>query len=171
MVLTGDTGTGKTSLLHFVADSVEETAYSILFHATPPTLEPLLWSLCHHLALRVDSRNATTALEEVVLSLRARSYAGETIALFIDEAQNLDRESFACLAHILASENSRGKLLQVVLFGTSELNTIFAQPELQPLQRHLAVMLRLAPLQSKKWNCLFATGSEWLADRPGSFFS
>ena len=74
MVLTGEIGTGKTSLLHFVADSLEETTYSIPFHAAPPTFEPLLWSLCHHLDLRVDIRNTTTALEEIIVSLRARSY-------------------------------------------------------------------------------------------------
>ncbi len=146
IVLTGEMGTGKTSLLHFVADSLEETAYSIPFHAAPPTFESLLWSLCHYLDLRVDVHNTTAALEEVIASLRARSFAGETIVLFIDEAQNLDQESFACLAHILASEGLRGKLLQIVLFGTSELTKLLAQPELQPLRQRLAVQLRLAPL-------------------------
>jgi hypothetical protein len=139
----GKTGTGKTSLLHFVADSLEETAYSILFHAAPPTLEPLLWSPLSSLVLRVDGLMATV-LKESACHYEHGRLLGKRSPFSLTK-RRISTGSFACLATILASENSQGKLLQVVLFGTSELNGILAQPELQPLQRHLAVMLRLAP--------------------------
>jgi general secretion pathway protein A len=148
IVLTGELGTGKTTLLHLIANSFEDNTHVIFFQDSVPTFEVLLTTLCRRFSLPVDHDDPSTQSSEIHAYLRSLAYRGGTAVLLFDNAQKFAQDDLDRLHLLLTLADSQGKLLQVILAGDPELETTLARPEFRRIQRQIAAQCQLTPLSA-----------------------
>ncbi len=150
LVLTGEAGVGKTMLLNNILESLEQrkisTAY--VFH---PLLEPaeLFEFILRDFGVSCESRRKGDLLRTLHEWLIARDVAGDLPVVIIDEAQSLSSQALDELRLLLNLETARGKLLQIILVGQSELEEKLRRPELRQLRQRVLIHCRL-PLFSEE---------------------
>jgi type II secretory pathway predicted ATPase ExeA len=147
IVLTGESGTGKTLLLRKVTASLEETFHPLLFHYTTFTFPEMLAAVCDTLHLPATAEHDTAQVQTLKAFLAAQSQTGINEVLIIDEAQDLDAEFLDRLHLLLDLETTSGKPLQIVLAGQPELATKLASSELRHLWQRIETWCRLDHLQ------------------------
>ncbi|MBB5209588.1 ExeA family protein [Chiayiivirga flava] len=146
--LTGEVGTGKTTLCRLLLEQLPENARVAL--VLNPRLSPveLLESICEE--LRVDLTGRRGSLKSLVDGLNAYlldAYAqGLRVVLIVDEAQNLSTESLEQIRLLTNLETPTQKLLQIILLGQPELREMVARPELRQLAQRITARYHLTPL-------------------------
>ena len=146
LVMTGEVGTGKTTLAYSLLsqlDSQVETAY---LSNTLLSFEEILVSALRDFGVPCERRKRLDLIEALNSFLRRAATEGRIVALVIDEAQNLSHEAFEGLRLLLNFETYKTKLLQIVLVGQPELASRLAQPGLRQVRDRVAVNCRLDPL-------------------------
>lgn len=146
LLLTGEVGTGKTTILQRLMEELESTVRFVFFYNTNLSFEELLTFTCQELGLPVkesDRLEKIGALNEFLLN-QLRN--GSTTVLFIDEAQNLKGEVFENLRLLSNLETPREKLLQIVLTGQPELEAKLDRNDLRQLKQRLFSQSRLTSL-------------------------
>lgn len=148
IVLTGEVGTGKTLLLRCLLKHLRESkniAYAYLFNSRIPPSELLQYILAD-----LGVPTAGKAKYELLLSLGeflVSQYAkGITTVVIIDEAHHLLSETLEELRLLSNLETNSDKLVQIVLAGQPELESVLDSPELRQLKQRIAVRARLLPL-------------------------
>lgn len=147
--LTGEVGTGKTTLCRLMLEQVpEDTRVALILN---PMLEPreLLRAICREFGVPVaqadDPESLGQALNQRLLEIHA---AGNRAVLIVDEAQNMSRETLEQVRLLTNLETSTDKLLQIILLGQPELREILARPSLRQLAQRITARYHLAPLQA-----------------------
>lgn len=148
VVITGEVGTGKTTLLRAVLNSLREEDCETAFVFNPSvSAQELLETVLDEFGL--DTSGATTKkemtdrLNQFLLDqLREGSHA----VLLIDEAQNLAPEVLEEVRLLTNLETETQKLLQVVLVGQPELRDMLELPHLRQLNQRVAIRYHLTPL-------------------------
>jgi general secretion pathway protein A len=141
VLLTGEVGTGKTTLLNKLMDwlRVQRVATAFVFN---PRLEPtqFLEFAMADFGIPVEPGASKGAL---LLKLNhwllERYRARETAVLVVDEAQNLSLELLEEIRLLTNLETSTEKLLQIVLCGQPELEAKLQQPELRQLRQRITL--------------------------------
>jgi len=147
-VLTGEAGTGKTTLmrcfLQWLADRHFSSSYVFHTHLAPAELFEFI--LRDFGVPIIDSARKTDLLATLQQWLLSRQALGDTPVLIIDEAQALSIRTLSELRLLLNLENLTGKLLQIVLAGQPELTEKLHRPELGALRQRMMVHCRLPVL-------------------------
>jgi general secretion pathway protein A len=143
IALVGEAGTGKTTLLHRLLESLDEPIRAVFFDKTTLTFEELLDFLCRELALPVASGRLLEKIEALNEFLLERQRAGGTGVLIIDEAQNLSAEVLENLRLLSNFEAANEKLLQLVLVGQPELEQKLERTALRQLKQRIVVRCQL----------------------------
>ena len=147
IVITGEVGTGKTTLLRKLLHNLEDTVHSVFIFNTYPSFLELLQFTLHDLGLAPKDTSKVTMLQELGDYLIQQHKQGHTVAALIDEAQNLSDAVLEDLRLLSNLETDREKLLQIVLVGQPELETKLEQPVLRQLKQRVALRCRLGPLK------------------------
>jgi len=116
LVLTGEVGTGKTTLVRRLIDHLKDDAsvrISFSYYSTL-SFEELIGFACRDLGV---TRKAVGELQDFSEFLKARSSSGGTTALVIDEAQDIEEEVLEHLFRLSDSPHVSAQLLQVILVG------------------------------------------------------
>jgi general secretion pathway protein A len=139
VVLTGEVGTGKTTMLECLRDFLgsQQMTYASLFNSRL-TVGQFFEMIAYDFGLRCTRTSKTEvlfALNEMILE---RANLGRTTVLIVDEAHNLDWDVLEEIRLLGNLENRRGKLLQIVLAGQPELDRKMEAPEFRQLKQRIA---------------------------------
>lgn len=150
--LTGEVGTGKTTLCRLLLEQLpENTRVALVLNPQVTPLE-LLEAICQELHIdlrhRVYSRKALVdALNDYLLDAYAK---GLRVVLIIDEAQELSRDALEQVRLLTNLETPTQKLLQIILLGQPELREVLASPDLRQLAQRITARYHLMPLDEEE---------------------
>ena len=150
VVLTGEVGTGKTTLLHALMHQLDPTtAAAYLFN---PKLEPLDFFRMFFEELGIGDSCHTKADYLLALNrfLIQKHEKGEPTVLIVDEAQNLSPELLEEIRMLSNLETSTSKLIQIMLVGQPELNELLGRTELRQLRQRISLRHQLRPFDDKE---------------------
>ena len=150
MVLTGQVGTGKTTLLNALRQRLDgRTAVSFIFTSTLPFDDMLEYVLAD---LGIAKRQESRAQRIIALNdfLIERERAGQNTVLIIDEAQNLSPETMEQIRLLSNFETPTTKLLQILLVGQPELKIKLQLPELRQLKQRIGLRCQIPPLTAEE---------------------
>ena len=146
--LTGEVGTGKTTLCRLLLEQLpEHTRVALVLN---PKLTPieLLETICEELKLEIEGRRGS--LKGLVDTLNAYlldAYAqGLRVVLIVDEAQNLSTDALEQIRLLTNLETPTQKLLQIILLGQPELREKLGDTELRQLAQRITARYHLTPL-------------------------
>lgn len=146
--LTGEVGTGKTTLCRLLLEQLPETARVAL--VLNPLLSPveLLEVIAEELRIDIGAvRGSLKGLYDRLNAFLIEAYAqGLRIVVVIDEAQNLSLAVLEQVRLLTNLETPTQKLLQMVLIGQPELRELLARPELRQLAQRITARFHLTPL-------------------------
>jgi general secretion pathway protein A len=146
LVLTGEVGTGKTTLVHTLLGRLDtQTAAAFVFNSTLP-FEGLLEYALEDFGISKAGESHAQRLMALNTFLIERRRAGQNTVLIIDEAQNLLPETLEQVRLLSNFETPTEKLLQVLLVGQPELGERLALPALRQLKQRIALRCRIQPL-------------------------
>jgi len=150
IVITGEVGTGKTTLLRRLARSLAATTHSVFIFYTHLSFTELLRLAFRDLGLQPQGRGRLAMMEELRVYLTAQFQKGRIVALLIDEAQNLSDAAFEGIRLLSNLDTGEEKLLQIVLMGQPQLEAKIDQPRLRHVKQRIAVRRQLPPLEDKE---------------------
>jgi general secretion pathway protein A len=144
ILLTGEVGTGKTTMLECLRDflSAQQIAFASLFNSRL-TVDQFFEMLSYDLDLRCNRHSKTEVLLSLNGMLLERATAGRTTVLIVDEAHNLEWDVLEEIRLLGNMENRRGKLLQIILAGQQELDRKMEAPEFRQLKQRIALRCTL----------------------------
>jgi len=145
VMLTGEVGTGKTTLLHALLGQLDaKTNSAFIFN---PRLDPLGFFRVLFEELAIGPARETKA--EYLLALNQylieKLAANERVLLIVDEAQNLSTEMLEEIRLLSNLETPTSKLIQIMLVGQPELAQLVDKPELRQLRQRIALRHHLRP--------------------------
>ncbi len=147
LLLTGEVGTGKTTLLRAALAQIPRDTDTALVLNTIG-LSPLDLLKLIAAEFGIEGRFDSTADYLIALNrmLLERLRLGRNTVLIIDEAQNLDLETLEEVRLLSNLETDTEKLMQIVLTGQPELMRKLARPQLRQLRQRIAVEHHMDPL-------------------------
>src|SRR5229473_2474172 len=148
ILLTGEVGTGKTTLLNQLLDWTrdQDVATAFVFNSQLLSVSQLFDFIMADFGISCESRLKSHVLLKLNQWLLDRYRAGRTTVLIIDEAQNLSDQVLEEIRLLTNLETSREKLLQIVLSGQPELEEKLKQPQLRQLRQRIVLHCKLYPL-------------------------
>lgn len=152
IVVTGRVGSGKTTLCRAFMNELEEDTSTALVLNSKMTAREILEAILDDFGLEVPGDNPTTKdiidkLNQFVLD---EYNEGRNVCVIIDESQNLSPEALENLRLLSNLETEKEKLLQMVLVGQPELNTLLNKKELRQLKQRIAVRAYLSNLTEEE---------------------
>ena len=148
IVITGEAGTGKTTLLRRLMRTVEATVHTAFIFNTHLSFTELLRLVLNELGVVNSAQDRLTLMAHLNDYLIEQLHKDHIVSLLVDEAQDLSDAMLEELRLLSNLETDRAKLIQIVLMGQPELERKLDQPELRQLKQRVAVRCRLAPLGS-----------------------
>ena len=149
--ITGEIGTGKTTLCRVLLNSLGEkvkTAYLLNSNITSDM--QLLNTIIYDLGIKPVGKNKMALLKALNEFLLEQISLGNNVVLIIDEAQNLRAKVLEQIRMLSNLETDKEKLLQIVLVGQPELKDILRSPDLRQLNQRITVRFHIHPLDRQE---------------------
>jgi general secretion pathway protein A len=149
-VVSGEVGSGKTTLVRQLMRELEETVTIGLISNTHNAYNRLMESVALSFGLPFKGKDKIELYQDFTDFLITQYTAGRRTLLIVDEAQNLDPatlEEIRLLTNINADEHT---LIQVLLVAQPELHDLLKRHELRQLAQRIGVMAKLEPLNEKE---------------------
>ena len=148
VALTGEVGTGKTTLCHCLLQQLPKNIDIALILNSKLNASELLATICDELGIIYDKnqhslKNLIDLLNQHLLTAHAN---GRRTVLLIDEAQNLSMEVLEQIRLLTNLETSKTKLLQIILVGQPELKESLKRQDLRQLNQRITARYHLMPL-------------------------
>lgn len=149
IVLTGEVGTGKTTMLECLRDhlTTHRTPFAYIFNSRL-TPEQFFEMIGYDFDLQCNRSSKTDVLFALNMVLIQRANQNQTNVLIVDEAQNLDWAVLEEIRLLGNLETRRGKLLQIILAGQPELDRKLEEREYRQLKQRIALRCHLRPFSA-----------------------
>lgn len=148
--ITGDVGTGKTTLCRAVLERLDEGYSTALILNPVMTGIQLLRSILRELGLNDRGNDRVRLIDRLNQFLLDRARAEEDVVLFVDEAQDMSDELLEQVRLLSNLETDDRKLLQIVLIGQPELRSRLERDELRQLRQRITVRYHLGPISRRE---------------------
>src|SRR6476660_2535745 len=147
IVLAGEVGTGKTTMLECLRDYLESQyiEFAFLFNSRV-NCEQFFEMIAYDLNLPCARTSKTEVLFALNTLLVEQAQEGKTVVLIVDEAHNLEWEVLEEIRLLGNLENRHGKLLQIILAGQPELDRKLDASNLRQLKQRIVLRCTLDPL-------------------------
>ncbi len=148
ILLTGEVGTGKTTICRCLLEQIPDKA-NVALVLNPKVSEiELLESICDelHISYPDASNSVKTYTDRIYDFLLTSNHNNEKTVLIIDEAQNLSSKVLEQLRLLTNLETNQRKLLQIIILGQPELLDILARTEMRQLAQRITARFHLEPL-------------------------
>jgi general secretion pathway protein A len=151
IVLSGEVGTGKTTMLECLRDFLETQfiEFAFVFNSRITT-DQFFEMIAYDLDLRCTRTSKTEVLFALNHLLIQLANEGRTAVLIVDEAHNLEWEVLEEIRLLGNLENRRGKLLQIILAGQPELDRKLDAPNLRQLKQRIVLRCNLHPFDENE---------------------
>jgi general secretion pathway protein A len=152
-VITGEAGTGKTTLILMMLARLDgHTRMAHLFNPKLNTRDFLRY-ICHDFGLKTEGMTTKGDLLILLHRFLLECYARkERVVLIIDEAQTLSPKLLEEVRLLTNLETPQSKLLQVILMGQPELDKILSEQRFRQLRQRISVRYHLSPLDCNQTN-------------------
>lgn len=145
LVCTGEVGMGKTTILRAYFDQANSETLKLIYIMTPRiTPAEITEYICRELDIG-GSLAGFDGIQKLQAKLLELYLAGKTVGLIIDEAQALPAETIEHLRLLSNFETNSEKLIQIILVGQPELDSILAAPEMRQVNQRVTLRSRLRP--------------------------
>lgn len=144
ILLTGEVGTGKTTMLECLRDHLtsHKISFASLFNSRL-TVDQFFEMVAYDLDLQCQRNSKTEVLFALNHMLIQRANQNQTTVLIVDEAQNLEWEVLEEIRLLGNLETRRGKMLQIILSGQPELDSKLEKSEFRQLKQRIALRCHL----------------------------
>lgn len=152
IVITGEVGTGKTTLVHYLLEKLDgngRTKTAFLFNPRL-SVKDFIQYILKDLGVRVQGQTKGEHLHNLHRYLLNAYGKDERVVLIVDEAHALDPELLEEIRLLSNLETSKSKLLQIVLLGQPELDRTLSRPEFRQLRQRINLRYSLPPLSEKE---------------------
>src|SRR4030043_204924 len=152
IVITGEVGTGKTTLVRYLLDKLDGNGHTKTAFLFNPKLavNDFIQYILKDLGVRVQGQTKGDHLHNLHRYLLNAYQKDERVILIVDEAQGLKPELLEEIRLLSNLETSRSKLLQIVLLGQPELDKTLSQPGFRQLRQRINLRYHLPPLSEKE---------------------
>jgi len=148
--LSGEVGSGKTTLCRAVLSTLPSHIHTALVLNPSLTETQLLRAILNDLGLSPRGRDRLSCIEQLNNYLLFMAKEGMVVAVFIDEAQDLNPGVMEQIRLLSNLETDQHKLLQIVLSGQPELRDLLNRHELRQLKQRISVRCHLSPLNEQE---------------------
>ena len=147
IAILGEVGTGKTTIVRTYLNSINRGTIKLIYLFNPNlTFNALLRDLLAEFDVKPPSDENNKMIAQLHRCLIDQYRKGRNVTLIIDEAQNMPLPTLESLRMLSNLETTREKLLQIVLVGQPELETMLARHELRQLRNRIAILAKIHPL-------------------------
>ena len=144
--ITGEVGTGKTTLIYTLLNSLDKNVNTVYIYHTNITFEQILNKILIELNIVSFQTDKTSLLQCFNDYLIEKLAKDQITAIIIDEAQNLEADVLEELRMLTNLETGKSKLLQLILVGQPELENKLNSDNLRQLKQRISIRGRIVPL-------------------------
>ena len=145
--LTGEVGTGKTTLVRSVFEQLPEEADVALILNPELTTEEFLTAITEELGIKPPADRSVKALVDGLNAYLLKAHGrGRRTVLIVDEAQNLGTEILEQVRLLTNLETPKQKLLQIILIGQPELREVLSREDMRQVAQRVTGRYHLKPL-------------------------
>ena len=166
VAITGEVGTGKTTLCRVFLESLDENTESAYIFNPKLSPKQLLMAINEEFGLNFDANNTKELIDTLNSYLMGKRSEGKKVVLLVDEAQNLAVNVLELIRLLSNLETTKFKLLQIVLVGQPELGDMLDSHELRQLGQRITLNCNLKPLTFKEANEYIAHRIHIASKRP-----
>jgi len=150
VLLTGEVGTGKTTVCRCLLEQIPEDTEVALILNPRLTVVELLAAICDEFSIPRPAKESVKTLVDALNSFLLECHRrGKKAVLVLDEAQNFDCEILEQIRLLTNLETNTRKLLQIVMIGQPELLDKLALPEMRQLDQRIIARYHLGPLSKR----------------------
>ncbi|OGX37043.1 MAG: hypothetical protein A3D87_01300 [Omnitrophica WOR_2 bacterium RIFCSPHIGHO2_02_FULL_50_17] len=149
VVITGEIGSGKTTVCRALLNRLDSTTRTALITNTHIGGKDLLSTILEDLDVEYASGSKARLLSQLNQYLIEQLRNDRNVVLIIDEAQNLKTAVLEEVRMLSNLETENEKLIQIILLGQPELKKKLAMPRLEQLRQRIAVYYHLTPLNEE----------------------
>jgi len=150
VVITGEIGSGKTTLINYLLEKIETNITTALINNTLVKPADLLKMLCQDFEIEVKGLDETDLVTAFYQFLVEQYTLGKRVILIIDEAQNLSLEALEQVRMLSNFELEKQHLFQVILVGQPELRYKLRQKALEQLAQRVSVHYHISGLDAEE---------------------
>src|SRR5271165_2982976 len=151
ILLTGEVGTGKTTLINKLLEWLHKERVSTAFVFNPRlSVSQFFDFMMADFGIPCDTQMKSQVLIKLNQWLIERYRAGERAVLIVDEAQNLSPQMLEEIRLLTNLETSTDKLLQIVLAGQPELEQKLKLPQLRQMRQRIMLRCKTSPLTTEQ---------------------